>query len=393
MNSRLFWLALGTFAIGVEGFVVGSLLPQIAADTRVSLVQSGYLVVAFALTYAVGSPILAAVTGPHDRRLILSGSALVFAAGALAAGLSSGFAMLMGARLVIAVAAGLYTATAQATAVAISHADHRARAISIIVGGTSLAVAFGAPLGAFVAYLVGWRGTYFCIAVAGLLACAAIWFMLPKGLRGLRLPLRTRLAVLSQPGIRPALLTTLLYITGGFALFTYLVPVATDVFGIGRAALPAVLLIYGLGAAVGNAVGGQLADRWGARRTITAAIGSNAAMLALFSLMGHLPQTIGAPLFVVGLALWGMLTWSFPPAQASRILTIAPDAAPLALSLNGSALYLGVALGSFIGGLMIQHGAIASLGWVAALFPLCALAVVILSGGSTRSAPLPAEAR
>jgi predicted MFS family arabinose efflux permease len=376
MNSRLFWLALGTFAIGAEGFVIASLLPQIAAETGVTLVQSGYLVVVFALTYALGSPVLAALTGASDRRRVLCLSALVFALGAFAASASSGFAMLLAARLVIAVAAGLYAATAQATAVAISHPDHRGRAIAVIVGGTSLAVAFGAPLGALIAYLAGWRGTYVAIGAAGLVAAAAIWLRIPGGLRGVPLPLRTRLQVLSRPGIRPALLTTLLFMTGGFAVFTYLVPLATEVFGIGRKAVPAVLLIYGIGAAAGNILGGQLADRWGVSRTVTVATLCNAVMLVLISAIGLLPQTIAAPVFVAALAVWGTLTWSFPPAQASRILAMAPDSAPLALSLNASAIYLGVALGSFAGGLLVARGGIEVLALVAAAFPLAGLALM-----------------
>ena len=147
MDSRLFWLALGTFAIGTEGFVISSLLPEISADTGVTIAKGGYLVLAFALAYALGAPVLASITGHRDRRLVLTIAALVFAGGNLLAGFSHSYLSLMLARIVMAFAAGLYAATAQATAVAISEPHHRARAISVIVGGTTLAVAFGAPLG------------------------------------------------------------------------------------------------------------------------------------------------------------------------------------------------------------------------------------------------------
>jgi predicted MFS family arabinose efflux permease len=394
MNKRLFWLALGTFAIGAEGFVISSLLPQIADDTRVSLVAAGYLVVAFALTYAIGAPILTALTGTRDRRIVLTGSALVFAVGALGASLSHSYAVLLAARMVIACAAGLYAATAQATAVAISHKDHRARAISVIVGGTSLAVAFGAPLGAFIASLAGWRGTYVAIAAAGFIAAAAIWMMVPPGLRGEKLPLRARLKVLTQPRIVPALATTLLYMTGGFAVLTYIAPMAIQGAGFSRAMLPTILLIYGVGAAIGNYIGGQLADRWGAQHVVTTALIINTGLLAVFSLIAHLPAPWIGPSFLAVLFPWGITSWSFPPAQASRILAIAPASAPLALSLNGSALYLGVALGSFIGGLALQLGSVGDLGWVAALFPASALLLVRSSRPATlRAEPICGAAR
>ena len=73
MDIRLVGLALGTFAIGIEGFVVASLLPQIAGDTGVTLVQAGYLVVTYALAYAIGAPIAAALTGAFERRNVLTG--------------------------------------------------------------------------------------------------------------------------------------------------------------------------------------------------------------------------------------------------------------------------------------------------------------------------------
>ncbi|KAB0268188.1 MFS transporter [Microvirga brassicacearum] len=377
MNKRLFWLALGTFAIGAEGFVISSLLPQISEDTGVTVVEAGYLVVAFALTYAIGSPILTALTGARDRRRVLTASALAFAIGALGASLAPTYAVLMIARMTIACAAGLYAATAQATAVAISHADHRARAISIIIGGTSLAVAFGAPLGAFIASFAGWRGTYMVIAGAGFTAAAALWVMVPAGLRGDRLSLKARLKVLSQPRILPTLMTTLLYMTGGFAVLTYIAPMAIEA-GLGREMLPTVLLIYGIGAAIGNYAGGQMADRWGAQRIVVAALIVNTGMLFLFSVIAHLPASWVGPTFIAMLLPWGITSWSFPPAQASRILAIAPGSAPLALSLNGSALYLGVALGSLIGGLALRFGSAMDLGWVAALFPLAALPLIWL---------------
>ncbi len=124
--------------------------------------------------------------------------------------------------------AGLYAATAQATAVAISEPHHRARAIAAIVGGTTLAVAFGAPLGAFISAFAGWRGTYVFIAIIGGLATLAVWFVLPRGLYSDRLTIAQRLGVIRHPGLLPALLTMLLYMTGPFAVYTYIAAIAVD---------------------------------------------------------------------------------------------------------------------------------------------------------------------
>jgi DHA1 family inner membrane transport protein len=388
MDIRLVGLALGTFAIGIEGFVVASLLPQIAGDTGVTLVQAGYLVVTYAFAYAIGAPVAAALTGSLDRRTVLTGSTLVFVAGALLAAVSPTYILLLAARLLIAVMAGLYAATAQATAVAISEPHHRARAIAAIVGGTTLAVAFGAPLGAFISAFAGWRGTYYFIALIGALAALVVWFMLPRGLYADRLTIAQRLGVVRHPGLLPALLTMLLYMTGPFAVYTYIAAVAVEGTGLSRSLMPVVLLAFGIGAAIGNFLGGQFSDRFGATRTVVIASVLNAVVLMSVSWIMNLPDNIAGPSLIAIMVIWGVIAWMFPPAQASRVLAIAPESAPLALSLNYSALYLGVAFGSMIGGQVIAHIGLEYLGWIGGLFPLMGLVVIRLANTGVRKEEL-----
>ncbi|HEY4202808.1 MAG TPA: MFS transporter [Devosiaceae bacterium] len=376
MDIRIFWLALGTFALSAESFALPSLLPDVTADTGVTLVQGGYLVLAFAMAYAIGAPILAAISGGWERRAVLAGSTAVYAIATIAAGLAASYGLLMTARIVMALAVGLYSATAQATAVAMSTPQQRARAVAVVVGGTTLAVAFGAPLGGLIANLVGWRGAYAMVAVIAVVAAVAIFLLVPAGMRGAKVPLRERLSVVTQPGVMPALIVMLLYMTGGFTVYTYIAPLTVSAVGLDKTMLPAVLLAFGIGAALGNFAGGQLADRIGALRTTLGASVLLAVILALLSVVPHLDHAIAGPLFVALVVAWGIVAWSFPPAQASRILKLAPNNAPLVLSLNWSALYFGVALGSVIGGQVLQRGSALDLGWVAALFSLAAAAVI-----------------
>ena len=392
MDIRLVWLAVGTFAIGVESFAISSILPQIAESTGATLAQAGYLVLVFALSNAFGAPVLAALSGTADRRRILSGAAVVFASGAIWAGLSQGYFDLMAARILMALSAGLYTATAQATGVAISSPDHRARAIAVIVGGTTMAVAFGAPLGALVAGIAGWRAAYAMVAVFALIAAISIWVLLPAGLRGQQLSLRQRVAAAALPGVPGALLTTLLTLAGAFTVIIYLAVVTTQSIGLSSELVPAVLLTFGVGAAFGNAAGGQLSDRIGARPTVIGAALLGALMLSAISVVGQLPAPFAGPVFFVIVLMWGVTGWAFPPAQSSHLLSLAPNSAPLVLSLNASALYLGIAGGSLLGGLVLQYGSVDDLGWVGALLPLLAVSGVLLNGAARRrTQPFPAR--
>ncbi|EFG8199751.1 MFS transporter, partial [Escherichia coli] len=128
MDKRLVWLAAGSFAVGTVGFVFSTLLPLIAEEAHVSIAQAGYLISAFSLAYATGAPVLSALFGGADRRVVLTLALLVFVAGnGLAAG-SGSFGALFAAPIVMGAAAGLFASTAQATAIAMAGPDNRAQA-------------------------------------------------------------------------------------------------------------------------------------------------------------------------------------------------------------------------------------------------------------------------
>src|SRR5258708_11323334 len=141
-------LALGTFAVGTEGFMIAAVLPSVATGLSVSVQMAGQLVTVFTLIYAVSSPILTALTGHVPRRTLLLLSMAVFALGNIAAASASGYWSLLLARAVIALAAGLYAPNANALPGALLPEDHPGRALAIVNGGFSVAVPLGVPLGA-----------------------------------------------------------------------------------------------------------------------------------------------------------------------------------------------------------------------------------------------------
>lgn len=394
MDKRLTWLAVGAFATSTVAFVFAGLLPLIAASANVTIAEAGHLMTVFSLAYAIGTPLLSTLFGAMDRRRVIAIALGFFIIGNTAAAASASYLGLLGAQTVMGAAAGLFASTAQAAAIALSGPEHRARAVSTVLGGTTMAVAFGAPLGAMIGNFGGWRASYVFIAALAFICLSVLWLRLPHGIEGVRLSLRERVLVIARPGILPALATTFLYLTGGFAVIAYLGPLATQGAGMPVSMVPAMLLVFGIGAVIGNYSSGQVADRLGATRVVALSlIGAAIISLLLALILEFAPRNLAGPLLIALMLPWGILGWMFPPAQASRLVAIAPELAGLTMPLNVSAMYFGIALGSFVGGQTLKLSPPAELGIVAAVFSLGALGVLAASARHARRRALryPAE--
>jgi hypothetical protein len=238
------------------------------------------------------------------------------------------------------------------------------------------------PIGALLATLTGWQGTFMAIAAVSAVTAVAVLLKVPAHLRGTRIPLRERAITIAKPGMLPILATTLLIMAGGFSVFMYLAPLAVEGAGLPAVIIPGLLLAWGVGAALGNFIGGQVADRYGARATAILAVLGLGAILAIISLAAKLlSPAIAGPALIGLTVLWGIMGWMTVPAQVSRLVALHPASAPISLSLTASALYLGVAFGSVLGGVVINVGTPADLGWIGAIPVLLALVIVLATGG------------
>ncbi|MGE3364002.1 MAG: MFS transporter [Rhizobiaceae bacterium] len=392
MDRRLIWLGAGAFITSTVAFVFSSLLHAIADDTGVSITSAGHLITAYSLSYAIAAPLLSALTGTLDRRSVMVGSMAVFVGGTVIAATSTGFGSLLAAQVVMGAAAALFAATGQATAVGLVAPEFRARAVSVVLAGTTLAVALGAPVGSLIATFWGWHGTFIALGTLGALCAVILWWKLPGDLRGTALPLAERLSVIAHPGVANALGVTFFYIVGGFTVISYLAPLALEGAGLSPAALPGMLLAYGFGAVVGNLSAGQLADRIGATRVVIFAIAvSTMLSLGMAVALKVLPMHLAGPVLIGLMVPWGISGWTFPSAQADRLVALAPHLAQLTLALNASALYFGIGVGSFVGGQVLDHATPADLGVAGAVFPLLALGLLYLSRQRRGLAATPAE--
>jgi len=373
MDARLVWLALGAFAGSVESSLVVLVMPDVAAEMGISLSEAGLLIFTYSIAYGIGTPILATVLGHVDRRTVVAGAEFVFGTMAVLFGLLPGYLLMLGARTVLACGAGLFTSTAQSTAVALAAPGKRGSAISTVVMGGSIAVALGAPLASLVANSLGWRVAYVGLGVIAILAAVTMWLRLPGDIHGDARSLRERLSVLKVRGVPTTLLTSGLLIMGTFIFFNFLAAITTDFLGIDRSLMPVVMLAFGCGAMLGGHFGGWLADRFGGKQTTLIIIGLMIVLLAGLPMLALLPAPVVAPAFFGFMTVYGVLSWGFMPPQLHRLASLSAKSVQLSAALNLTAMNLGGALSAVIGGIVLNLWGLAWLAPVGALAAVLAL--------------------
>jgi predicted MFS family arabinose efflux permease len=384
---NVLWLALATFAIGTEAFVIAGLLPAISADLQISAPAAGQLITAYSLAYAVGSPVLAALFHNVDRKTVLTLALCCFILSNLIAAVAPGFPPLMASRILMALSAGLCTPTAIGVAVAVAPPERRGRAVSMVTSGLTIATVIGVPLGTVVGNQLSWRATFVMVAGLGAIALAGVLWRLPYGLPRQTATFTERLAVARHEGLLYALATTTLWAIGGLTVFTYLA-VPLQGAGFSAAEISGALLVFGSAAAIGNIAGGLLADRLGPAPTSAAALAGMATALVLLSaVLKEVDGDTTRYLVLVPIFGWAICGWSFFPAQAAGIIRIEPRTATIALSLNSSFMYFGFAVGGALGGIVLSTSSPSDLGWVGGLSVTAALAVLMLSGRRARLKP------
>ncbi|KAA8997339.1 MFS transporter [Affinibrenneria salicis] len=388
MWPKIAILTLGTFAIGTDGFVIAGVMQDMAGQLNVTLSAAGELVTVFAWVYALSSPLIASLTARWSRRRLLTGAMLVFVVGNIAGALANSYGQMMAARVISAIASAAYTPCASVAAVMLAGERCRGRALSLVMAGITVSTIIGVPLGTWLGHYGGFRLALWL--VVGLAALAAIGLLgwLPDLPASPPVRLRERLRALRYPGVGAILLVTLLAMTAGFTVYTYIGPLLSATLHADARRLSLVLMAFGLAGTAGNLFSGWLVDRWGAWATALLSLG---VVMAALAALPWLSVTPAGALF--GVIVWNGAGWLLLPAQQHRLLSIAPQAGQLLISLNAAAMYLGIGAAGLLGGQVIRYFSPLALGptaaGVAAVALICHLAgrrsAMSAAGGRART--------
>ncbi|GAB2549855.1 MFS transporter [Nocardia heshunensis] len=386
MNSRLITLALGTFAIGIDAFVTAGLVTPVSNDLGVSTSAAGQLVTVFALSYAVLSPILATATARLSRKRVLLIALSLFVLGNVVTALAGTFALVLASRVIAAAGASMYTPNATAVAAALSSPERRGRAISVVIGGLTVATALGVPIGTWIGGAFSWRATLWLVAALGALALASVAAVVPTVQLPAPARLRERLLPLRDRTIATGLLHAVLLFGGMFTVYTYLAAAMHPATGGSTGRFTILLWIYGLTAVVGSTLGGRLVDRLGSRRIMPLTLMGAGIVVALIHVSGQHFATA-----IAWCIAFGIPGWIWAVAQQYRLVELSPQGSPLLLGLNASAQYFGIALGGAAGGLGLQWWGAGSLGWIGLVLVAGSLALFAISlrGSTQRNVAVP----
>ncbi|MGG1944930.1 MFS transporter [Trinickia sp. NRRL B-1857] len=374
MPIPLIALALSAFAIGTTEFVIMGLLPDVARDLSVSIPSAGLLVSGYALGVAAGAPLLAVLTSKLPRKAALQALMLVFVVGNILCALAGDYRMLMIARVVTSFAHGSFFGIGAVVAASLVPREKQASAIALMFTGLTLANVLGVPFGTFVGQAWGWRLTFWIVAGLGVLSLAGITALVPNRHDSGPVGLASEVRVLKEPQVWLALLMTILGFGGVFVVFTYIAPILEQISGFSPRAVTLILVLFGAGLTVGNVVGGKLADR-ALMRSLMGILVALALVMAVFAKTSHLPVAAAITVFV-----WGVAAFATVPPLQMRVVEKASHAPHLASTLNIGAFNVGNALGAWLGGVALTHGAkLDALPWVAVAVTVAALVVTALA--------------
>ena len=384
MPLALLALTVAAYAIGTTEFVIVGLLPTVATDLHITLPLAGLIVSVYALGVTFGAPVLTALTGKLGRKPLLLGLMALFIAGNALAALAPSYGMLLSGRVLSAFAHGVFFSVGATIAADLVAPDKRASAIAMMFMGLTVAIVTGVPLGTFIGQTFGWRATFWAVAGLGLVAFAAIALLLPANLkREEPAGLMEQVRVLGSGRLLIVFAMTALGYGGTFVTFTFLSPLLQEVTGLSENTVSLMLVLYGAAIALGNVVGGKVADR-DPVRALVVLFALQAAVLVLFTFTAPSPA-----LALVTLAALGFLSFANVPGLQLYVVAMAqrhrPAAVDVASALNIAAFNLGIAAGAWIGGLVVASPlGLGATPWVGAILVAGALGLTLASGALDR---------
>lgn len=344
-------LMLGGLALGMTEFMPMGLLPEIAQSLQVTIPQAGHLISAYAIGVVIGAPVLVGLGDAVPPRKLLAALMLMFGICNALFAIAPTYELLFVTRLFAGLPHGAFFGLGAVVATRLAGPGRASSAVATMFAGLTVANIVGVPLGTWLGHASHWRVPFLLVAAVAGLAAWAIARWLPA------LPISREggvLAALRMFAVRRLWLIIGISAigTGGlYAWISYIAPMVTQVTGIASADMSAVMMLAGIGMALGNWLGGRIADRISPLRATMLMMLVMAATSVLVALCAHWKLPTLALTFVTGAVAFSVIA----PMQMVMI-EHAPGSRTLASAMIQSTSNIGNALGAYLGGVAIAAG-------------------------------------
>lgn len=375
MNFRVFILAASSVTVGLVELIAGGILPVIAKDLHVAIEAAGQLITVFALVYAISGPVLLSLTANIERKKLYLAALTVFFLGNVMTYFSPTFPFIMIARIITAMSAALVIVLSLTIAARIVDPIHRAKALGVIYMGISSSLVLGVPIGIMITDAFGWRSVFLGIAVLSIISMILIYTFLEEIPAEKILPLSVQIKSLGNLKIIGAHLAMMFMLAGHYTVYAYFTPFLETTLHLNQHWISICYFLFGLAAVCGGALGGTLADWIGSPKSMLIVISSFA--IILFALPY---STFSFSAFLVVMMVWAALSWALAPPIQNYLINTDPESAYIHQSLNNSALQIGIAAGSGIGGAVLGYtGSVVSTASIGSGVVIIALICAIFS--------------
>lgn len=379
-RTQILLLAMTTFVAGANEYILAGILDLVARGLNAPVALTGQLITLYAFVYGLCVPIAIALSSRIGRRTVMISAMTVYALASMLTLLVNDFWTFVPLRVIQALSGGTAVVTALSTAATLAGTQRQGRAIATVIMGFTASLIVAVPLGREIALRLGWHAVFPLVGLLGLATALSQRFVLPVLSPAASIPLREQLALLRRPAIVGGLAVTVLWMAGYVMTYSYLTPYLIDVQRLPGGWISPVLLAFGLASLAGSRLGGGRADRHGFHATLVVSKLLQMLFLAALPAAAWLLAP-GSPAAAVILMLWSVSAWAAGPAQQVRAAAMAPAAQGVLVGLNQSAMQIGIAAGTALGGLATQAVGLADLPWLSVALILASLVLMIALRG------------
>lgn len=372
------WLAvlsvsLGAFVLVTSEFLPIGLLTNISSALKVSDGLAGLMVSVPGIVAAIAAPTLTIVASKVDRKVLILSLMSLLAISSFIAAAAPNFTVMLAARVLFGISLGGFWSNAISLGGRLVPKASMVRATTLIMAGISIATVAGVPVSKVIADFLGWRTAFNVIGGVILVTGVVQWWALPK-LPAPKAPGFLQFThLLRHPDARLGLATVALVIAGHFGAYTYVTPYLKQNPQMGPGYISSLLLAFGAMGILGNFIGGACAGK-NLRGTIGIVISLLAAAIIMLPFTGN--HVVFTSLMIL---CWGLAFGAIPIVLQLWVFKAAPEAMEGGAALLTSTFQVFIALGSVMGGQIVDHYGTSVVMWVGGGVSALALFIVLIS--------------